>query len=195
MLDGLCCVQAPYNAAALWSVPPQLRPLAMSAQVNLVAPLPRCRVRTTRSLRASEVTAPLVQQAANARQTDSEQQHCGIWGIMSLHLACLQPRINEGDETSDNGKGVVQVVVIHLLGDVPAVPLLGWLQDHVHNWRYVAPHQHCSYPSAHCSTPACMLPQAGEVTLEALMHPCVGHAYRPVCKNLELWPHISKCRR
>ena len=24
---------------------------------------------------------------------------------------------------------------MHLAGDVPVVPLLGWLQDHVQNWR------------------------------------------------------------
>lgn len=29
----------------------------------------------------------------------------------------------------------MQVVFVHLAGDVPVVPVLGWLQDHVHNWR------------------------------------------------------------
>ena len=53
------CVQAPVNAVALWSVPTELRPLAMS----------------------------------------------------------------------------LSVVVIHLLGDVPSPPLLGWLQDYLRNWR------------------------------------------------------------
>ena len=40
----------------------------------------------------------------------------------------------------------MQVVVIHLLGDVPAVPLLGWLQDRVHNWRYVVTCQQLLLP-------------------------------------------------
>ena len=30
----------------------------------------------------------------------------------------------------------MQVVFVHLAGDVPVVPVLGWLQDHVQNWRY-----------------------------------------------------------
>lgn len=29
----------------------------------------------------------------------------------------------------------VQLVAMHLLGDVPVVPVLGWIQDRVHNWR------------------------------------------------------------
>ena len=29
----------------------------------------------------------------------------------------------------------MQVVVIHVLGDVPVVPLAGWLQDRPQNWR------------------------------------------------------------
>ena len=30
----------------------------------------------------------------------------------------------------------VQVIVIHILGDVPSPPLLGLLQEHVQNWRW-----------------------------------------------------------
>ena len=30
----------------------------------------------------------------------------------------------------------VQLVAMHMLGDVPTVPVLGWIQDRVHNWRY-----------------------------------------------------------
>ena len=32
---SLVCLQAPYNAVAMWSVPPQLRSLALSTQVGL----------------------------------------------------------------------------------------------------------------------------------------------------------------
>ena len=48
--------------------------------------------------------------------------------------------------TSTMNNGWAQVVVIHLLGDVPAVPLLGWLQDRVHNWRYVVTYQKMLLP-------------------------------------------------
>lgn len=29
----------------------------------------------------------------------------------------------------------LQVIVIHVFGDVPSPVLLGWLQEHIQNWR------------------------------------------------------------
>ena len=44
----------------------------------------------------------------------------------------------------------VQLIVMHAGGDVPVVPVLGWVQDRVHNWRYASASYH-SY--AHCLGP------------------------------------------
>ena len=49
----------------------------------------------------------------------------------------------------------VQLIVMHAGGDVPVVPVLGWVQDRVHNWRYVFASYHIY---AHCPGPDPKIP-------------------------------------